>query len=71
MDTNTHKSFIDLSLKEIFINLITTIIDILNDILDLKTNEFSIKKLIIILSKDDRLIYVGMVLIIISILLFI
>jgi len=71
MDTNSHKSFIDLSLKEIFINLITTIIDILNDILDLKTNEFSIKKLIIILSKDDRLIYVGMVLIIISILLFI
>jgi hypothetical protein len=68
-DKKNETLFINLSLKEIFINLISACIDILNEFLDLK--EFTLTNYIKILSKDDRLIYVGIILIIISILLFI
>ena len=63
------KLFINLSLKEIFQNLVNTIIIIINEIFNLDENNKTIKNYILICFKEDRLIYVGIVLIILSMLL--
>lgn len=57
------------SLKTIYNKVIETIVDILNDIST--TTDFSLQKIIHILTNNDRLIYVGIFLVSISIMLYI
>ena len=64
--------FYNLSLKKVFDNLITTIVIIINELTVYIKDKDKLSKqdLIEIFVKDDRLIYVGIFLIIISLLLF-
>ena len=64
--------FYNLSLKNVFDNLITTIVIIINELTVYirDKDKLSNKDLIEIFTKDDRLIYVGIFLIILSLLLF-
>lgn len=67
-----NKRFYNLSLKNVFDNLITTIVIIINELTVYirDKDKLSNKDLIEIFTKDDRLIYVGIFLIILSLLLF-
>jgi len=69
-EKHENKLFVNLSIKEIFYNLIETIIDILNEILDLPEKR-DINNYLQIFFQKDRMIYVGIFLIIISILFYI
>ena len=64
--------FYNLSLKNVFDNLIRTIVIIINELTVYirDKDKLSNKDLIEIFTKDDRLIYVGIFLIILSLLLF-
>jgi hypothetical protein len=64
--------FYNLSLKNVFDNLVTTIVNIINEISVFTTDKDNLSKkdLIEIFTKDDRLIYIGIFLVIISLLLF-
>lgn len=69
-EKHENKLFVNLSIKEIFYNLIDTIIDILNELLDLPEKR-DINNYLEIFFQKDRMIYVGIFLIIISILFYI
>ena len=70
-DNEEKDKFYNLSLKQIFINLSNTLILIINDIIDIDSkSKNNIKLYIDILFKDDRIIYVGIFLIFISIILY-
>jgi hypothetical protein len=62
-EEKTENLFINLSLKQIFINLTTAFVGILNDIL---TPGFEFRNILSVLTKEDRLIYVGMVILFVS-----
>jgi hypothetical protein len=64
IDETTEKLFINLSLKEILMNISLTIINIINDIVQCGIR--SPRDILSILGRDDRLIYVGIVIIFIS-----
>lgn len=57
--------FINLSLVQLFRNLSQTIIKIINDLLEI-TQDTSLNDIILIFIKDDRLIYIGIILFIIA-----
>lgn len=61
--------FINLSLVTIFSKLSTTIITIINELLEIN-NETRFSDIIYIFVKDDRLIYLGILFVIISIAIF-
>jgi hypothetical protein len=66
-----NERFYNLSLKDIFNNLIKTLVDILNDLSNYIENKNKDKiELLEIFIKKERLIYVGVFLIIISLMLF-
>lgn len=66
-----NERFYNLSLKNIFNNLIKTLVDILNDLSNYIENKNKDKReLLEIFIKEERLIYVGVFLIIISLMLF-
>ena len=54
-----HKLFVNLSLREIMSNMSTTIIMIINELLDPKIKKSS-SNLITIFFQDDRMIYLGL-----------
>lgn len=56
--------FINLSIFEILKNISKTIINIIDDLLDYKIK--NLKDVLTVFSKDDRLIYIGIIMIIIS-----
>lgn len=66
------KDFMNLSIREIIDKLASTLILIINDIIELYYNpsNMRLENILNILIKDDRMIYSGVILIIISILLF-
>ena len=61
---------INLSLSTIWKNLYNTIIDILNDLTDLTDNNKDINSLVYIFFKQDRMIYLGILVILISIFIY-
>lgn len=66
-----NERFYNLSLKEIFNNLIKTIVDIINDLsIYIEEKNNTIENLLNIFTKETRLIYIGILLIIISLMLF-
>jgi hypothetical protein len=66
-----NERFYNLSLKDIFNNLIKTLVDILNELSNYIENKNKDKReLLEIFIKEQRLIYVGVFLIIISLMLF-
>jgi hypothetical protein len=70
MESNiNNKPFMDLSLREILNNIARTFMDIINDILNLKS--YNLKNDILpIFTKKDRLIYLGIILIMISLFIY-
>ena len=71
-DEKENNRFYNLSLKNVFDNLITTIVIIINEltIYNKDKDNKNTQDLIEIFIKDDRLIYVGIFLIILSLMLF-
>ncbi len=68
---NNNKIY-NLSIKKIFTNLSNTIIDIINDLSDLfNNNNITLNKFLNIFIINDRLVYIGVLSIIIAILLYI
>ncbi len=63
-DEKTENLFIHLSLREIIMNISKTFVGILDDILTLKPASF--REYLDIVSKEDRLIYVGIIVIFIA-----
>lgn len=61
--------FINLSLVQLFQKMSSTIINIINEILDIKSDT-TINDIIYIFIKEDRLIYIGMLCIIITLSLY-
>lgn len=66
------KRFYNLSLKHIMINLVDRLIKILNDTVDFINNEKdkTVRKALNIITEGDRLIYLGIFVIIIAMILF-
>ena len=62
-------TIIDLSLKNIFEKIISTISSIIEDLLDL--NEYSIRKIVKVFIEGDRMVYFGIFVVTIAIILFI
>ena len=63
-DDKKENLFIHLSLREIIMNISKTFVDILDDLLKLKPA--SVREYLDILSKGDRLIYVGIIVVFIA-----
>ena len=79
VNQNIDKQFYNMSIKDIYKNTLQTAIDIINDISELYSNKFYskdydrnsyIKELIDILMKNDRKIYVGIILILFSFIIY-
>jgi glutamyl-tRNA reductase len=62
------ENIINLSLKDIYYNLIHTIYDILNEVLDIGNNR-DINTYLNIFFKKDRMIYIGIICIIVAIII--
>ena len=76
---NTQKNIYNMSIKDIYKNTLQTAIDIINDVSELYSNEFYsknynrenyIKKFIDIIMKNDRKLYVGIILILFSFIIY-
>ena len=66
-----HEKFYNLSIKNIAFNTTNVMIEIVNDlVIYLNSSDKSFGKLYVILSKKDRFIYLGIVLIILSVMLY-
>jgi hypothetical protein len=59
-------SLLDLSVGKIYENTIQTIIDIINEIVYITDNKNFYYQIINIVNKNDRLFYIGIILIILS-----
>ena len=59
-------SLLDLSVGKIYENTIQTIIDIINEIVYISDNKNFYYQIINIVNKNDRLFYIGIILIILS-----
>jgi hypothetical protein len=59
-------SLLDLSVGKIYENTIQTIIDIINEIVYITDNKNFYQQIINIVNKNDRLFYIGIILIILS-----
>ena len=79
VNQNIDKQFYNMSIKDIYKNTLQNAIDIINDISELYSNKFYskdydrnsyIKELIDILMKNDRKIYVGIILILFSFIIY-
>ena len=71
--THTQKKIYDLTIKEIYLKIITTLVDIFEEVLQIKhiTYEKTLHEIITILTIEDRMIYFGIFLIILSLFFFI
>lgn len=70
MESNINKKpFMDLSLREILNNIAKTFMDIINDLLNLKSYHLK-NDILPIFTKKDRLIYLGIILIMISLFIY-
>jgi|688.fasta_scaffold590638_2 hypothetical protein len=65
--------FFELSIIDIYKNTLQTIIDIINDIINLyetSHNQFNFKRLLIIFFNENRMFYIGIILIILSFIIY-
>ena len=72
---NNNNNFYDLSLRDVYKNTLQTIIDIINDISNAYSNEYIdnnnyIYIIIDILSKEERRLYVGIILLFLSFIIY-
>ena len=68
--TSKQGDFLNLTLKEIFDKLAMTLIKIIDEISNLNFKNIKLEQLLEIITKRDRLIYVGIILVIISLLVY-
>ena len=66
-EAETKETILDLSLSVIFQNMISTVTQVTEDLIE---SDWSLRSIIRILSEGDRLIYLGIFLIVVSILLY-
>ena len=59
-------SLLDLSVGKLYENTIQTIIDIINEVVYITDNKNFYQQIINIVNKNDRLFYIGIILIILS-----
>jgi hypothetical protein len=67
---NNQGDLLNLTLREIFDKLVKTLILVIDDISNLDLNNIKLEEIIDILTKKDRQIYLGVIMVIISIMLF-
>jgi hypothetical protein len=63
-------NFLNLTLREIFNKLVKTLILVIDDFSNLDLTNIKLEEIIDILTKKDRQIYIGVIIVIVSILLF-
>jgi hypothetical protein len=74
-DKDLKKNAYNLTIRELYKNTLQTIIDIINDVIELNNSKITdvnyyITKVIYILTEDDRKLYVGIILVILSFIIY-
>lgn len=74
-DKELKKNAYNLTIRELYKNTLQTTIDIINDIIELNNSKvtdanYYIKSVIYILTEDDRKLYVGIILVILSFIIY-
>lgn len=65
------QTVLDLSLKSIFQRILATLSGIWTDVSTLETSEYSLRRIIHIFTDGDRLVYLGLFIILVALLLFV
>lgn len=70
-DGNNYSTVLDLPLKSIFQRMLATLSGIWTDVSNLEASEYSLRRIIHIFTDGDRLVYLGLFIILFALLMFV